>query len=148
MTKHSRLRAADNHIHYTDEPDTRTEADMWTDLHVSRLRMLIVDALDVPESFEFVKEMTDCPDRLDRLATVRSWAHRVGIETRAPECVHKQETAGRLTAERVRNEVSLAQKRAARHTLLNQDSSGGQSYWITLLKLDGDISDLEKELIQ
>jgi hypothetical protein len=135
--KRSRLRASDNHIHYTDEPDTRTEADIWTDLHVSRLRMLIVDALDVPTSFQFVKEMTDCTDRLDRLATVRSWAHRVGIETRAPECVRKQATADRL-----------AQKRAARHTLLNQDSSGGQSYWITLLKLDGDISDLEKELIQ
>jgi hypothetical protein len=114
MSKRSRFRAADNHIHTDDLhlPDDRTE-----------------------QSFVFIQEMTDCTDRADRLMTVRSWAHRVGIETRAPECVRRQETADRL-----------AEKRSKRATLLTQDSSGGQSYWITLLKLDGDIVDLEEEM--
>ena len=71
------------------------------------------------------------------LMTVRSWAERVGIETRSPECVRKQELG-----------VRLGKKRTALDELENDRTAGHQFYFALLDKLKGDIHDLEKELDQ
>lgn len=136
MTKRSHLRAPRNHLHLELVPaDTRTETDIWTDLHVSRLRLLIVNALDIPDSFQFVTEMTDCQDRDDRLMTVRSWAERVGIETRSARTIRKQE----LTA-------LLSTLQSQRDELLATPATNPLVYFSLLYKFDGDIADLEKEI--